>query len=131
MVAKLEEQMNRHDSALYLHLQRTGLKFLWFAFKWMNCFLIRELPLGCIIRMWDTYFSEDNNGFEDFHVYVCATLLQHFSETLKGMDFDNSFEYIQVSYYCLMYKKIILLLLISCFLPTELTNSRMGKSRCR
>lgn len=95
MVAKLEEHMNRHDSALYLHLQRTGLKFLWFAFKWMNCFLIRELPLGCIIRMWDTYFSEDNNGFEDFHVYVCATLLQHFSETLKGMDFDNSFEYIQ------------------------------------
>lgn len=46
--------------------------------------------------MWDTYLSEDKDGFDEFHVYVCAALLGHFSKTLKEMDFENLFEFIQV-----------------------------------
>lgn len=95
MVLKLEKLVEEHNSDLSLHLKSTGLEFLWFSFKWMNCFLMRELSLPCVIRMWDTYFSEESFGFQDFHVYVCAALLGQFSETLKVMEFEGLFEFIQ------------------------------------
>lgn len=48
----------------------------------MNCLLMRELSLDCIIRLWDTYLSEPN-GFETFHVYVSAAFLLTWSSKLK------------------------------------------------
>ena len=51
---------------------------------------MRELELNCIIRLWDTYLSESNqNGFDDFHVYVCASFLTKFSEKLITMEFQD------------------------------------------
>ena len=66
------------------HLKEAGLEFMQFAFRWMNCMLLRELPLPLVIRLWDTYFCEAT-GFEDFHVYVSTALLLRFSATLRGM----------------------------------------------
>lgn len=51
----------------------------------MNCLLLRELPLKAILRLWDTYLSEETGGFENFHVYVCAVLLKTFKEKLMTM----------------------------------------------
>lgn len=65
-----------------------------FAFKWMNCLLLREFNLRCVIRLWDTYISED--GFENFHVYVCVAFLCQFSSQLQEMDFDELFQFMQV-----------------------------------
>lgn len=31
------------------------MEYLQFAFRWMNNLLMRELPLRCTIRLWDTY----------------------------------------------------------------------------
>lgn len=31
------------------------VEYLQFAFRWMNNLLMRELPLRCTIRLWDTY----------------------------------------------------------------------------
>ena len=59
-----------------------------FAFRWMNCLLMRELELNCVVRLWDTYLSE-TRGFDDFHVYVCASFLTKFSEKLKTMEFQD------------------------------------------
>jgi len=64
MVLKLEDLMNRIDGELHNHLQNEGLQYIQFAFRWMNCLLLRELPLRTIIRVWDTYFSEERGGFE-------------------------------------------------------------------
>lgn len=38
-----------------------------------------------IIRLWDTLLSEEQggSGFEDFHVYVCAAFLKHFSDSIQ------------------------------------------------
>ena len=55
----------------------------------MNCLLLRELPLSCIIRLWDTYFSEVD-GFAAFHLYTCAAFLLTFSEKLRAcLDFQS------------------------------------------
>ena len=96
MVMRLEELVNRIDADLATHLRNTGIEFIQFAFKWMNCLLLREFRLECVLRLWDTYLSEGDGGFEDFHVYVCASFLVHFSNELQQMDFDELFQFMQV-----------------------------------
>lgn len=59
-----------------------------------NCLLLREFHLHCIFRLWDTYLSE-KEGFEDFHVYVCAALMCQFSSELRDMSFDELFGFMQ------------------------------------
>jgi TBC1 domain family member 2 len=95
MVLRLEELVNRIDADLCAHLRDTGIEFMQFAFKWMNCLLLREFNLKCVIRLWDTYISE-KDGFEDFHVYVCAAFLCQFSSQLQAMSFDELFGFMQV-----------------------------------
>jgi len=47
----------------------------------MNNLLMREIPLNCTIRLWDTYHAEPF-GFSDFHLYVCAAFLLRYSKSL-------------------------------------------------
>jgi hypothetical protein len=95
MVMRLEELVNRIDADLTGHLRETGIEFMQFAFKWMNCLLLREFRLQRVMRLWDTYLSEGDGGFEDFHVYVCASFLVHFSAELQLMSFDELFQFMQ------------------------------------
>ena len=95
MVMRLEELVQRIDGDLCQHLSETGIEFIQFAFKWMNCLLLREFELPCVVRLWDTYISEQDNGFEGFHVYVCAAFLCQFSAQLQAMSFDELFAFMQ------------------------------------
>ena len=58
LVNLLSRVMSRVDAALHDHLTRHSVQYLQFAFRWMNNLLIRELPLRCIVRLWDTYLAE-------------------------------------------------------------------------
>lgn len=40
---------------LHSHLEEQGVEYMQFAFRWMNCLLMRELSVRNIVRMWDTY----------------------------------------------------------------------------
>ncbi len=40
------------------HLNNEGLEFIQFAFRWVNCLLLREVPFHQGIRLWDTYLAE-------------------------------------------------------------------------
>lgn len=90
----LRELVARVDGNLCTHLEDEGLDFLQFAFRWMNCLLMRELPFHLIVRVWDTYLAE-TDGFATFHVYVCAALLVSFSEELQDMDFQDLVMFLQ------------------------------------
>ena len=107
MVFRLEELVKRIDSELCEYLQSKGIEFMQFAFKWMNCLLLREFSLQCIMRLWDTYLSEGDGGFENFHVYVCAAFICQFSSEIQQMEFDELFGFMQVSIHL---KQIISLL---------------------
>lgn len=50
--------VSRVDRVLHEHLERHSVQYLQFAFRWMNNLLIREIPLRCIVRLWDTYLAE-------------------------------------------------------------------------
>lgn len=81
---------------LALHLQNEGIEFIQFAFRWMNCLLMRELPLRSTIRMWDTYLAEGSSeGFSEFHVYVCAAFLVKWSNQLQKLDFQGVMIFLQ------------------------------------
>lgn len=95
MVLRLKEIVRRIDEKLFNHLEEQGLDFLQFSFRWMNCLLLREFPLPCVIRLWDTYIAEPNEGFSSFHVYVCAVFLIYWSPQLKQMDFQQLMLFMQ------------------------------------
>lgn len=40
---------------LAAHLDSENVEFMQFAFRWMNCLLMREISVQNTIRMWDTY----------------------------------------------------------------------------
>ncbi|KAL9103310.1 MAG: hypothetical protein Q9163_001652 [Psora crenata] len=93
-VNALKELTARIDSGLTKHLEREGVEFMQFSFRWMNCLLMREVSVGCTIRMWDTYMAEEQ-GFSEFHLYVCAAFLVKWSEQLVKMDFQEIMMFLQ------------------------------------
>lgn len=69
------------------HLDGLSLTYSQFAFRWMNCLLMREIPLPVLLRVWDTYLSE-SESFGALHVFVCTAFLIHWSEELVELDFQ-------------------------------------------
>ncbi|GAA5934461.1 uncharacterized protein JCM15063_004583 [Sporobolomyces koalae] len=94
-VKKMESLCNRVDARLAKHLQAEGVEFIQFAFRWMNCLLMRELSVKNIVRMWDTYLAEGGDAFSEFHLYVCLSFLVKWSEQLRTMDFQSIIMFLQ------------------------------------
>ncbi|ELK07533.1 TBC1 domain family member 22A [Pteropus alecto] len=57
-VRMLEELVSRIDEHVHRHLEQHEVRYLQFAFRWMNNLLTRELPPRCAVRLWDTYQVE-------------------------------------------------------------------------
>jgi len=107
MVFKLKELVARIFPALHAHLMEQDIAFIQFAFRWMNCLLMRELSLDLILRVWDTYLAEHSgpddasfsettaDGFAVLHVYVCVALLEAFSPELQKMEFQDLVMFLQ------------------------------------
>ncbi|KAM9229623.1 TBC1 domain family member 22A isoform 2-T2 [Dugong dugon] len=94
-VRMLEELVSRIDEPVHRHLEQHEVKYLQFAFRWMNNLLMRELPLRCAVRLWDTYQSEPE-GFSHFHLYVCAAFLVRWrKEILEERDFQELLLFLQ------------------------------------
>lgn len=101
-VAKLKELIHRIDglfifntAPLATHFEKQGVEFIQFAFRWMNCLLMREVSLKNTIRMWDTYQAEGTDGFSDFHLYVCAAFLVKWSDVLRKKEFQDIMVFLQ------------------------------------
>ncbi|KAI9846676.1 MAG: GTPase-activating protein [Sclerophora amabilis] len=93
-VGALRDLTMRIDSGLAKHFEKEGIEFMQFSFRWMNCLLMREVSVRNTIRMWDTYMAEEQ-GFSEFHLYVCAAFLVKWSEQLVKMDFQEVMMFLQ------------------------------------
>ncbi|KAI1812355.1 GTPase activating protein [Poronia punctata] len=93
-VAALRDLTARIDEGLAKHLERENVEFIQFSFRWMNCLLMREISVRNTIRMWDTYLAEEQ-GFSEFHLYVCAAFLVKWSSKLVKMDFQEIMMFLQ------------------------------------
>ena len=95
-VFRMREVADRVDSQLVRHLDAQQVQFIHFAFRWMNCLLMRELPLPLIVRLWDSYLAdEDGTGFKTFHTYLCTALLVRFAKEIKSMEFGELIVFLQ------------------------------------
>ncbi|KIX03931.1 uncharacterized protein Z518_07484 [Rhinocladiella mackenziei CBS 650.93] len=93
-VASLRDLTTRIDAGLAQHFEDEHVEYMQFSFRWMNCLLMRELSIRNVIRMWDTYMAEEN-GFSQFHLYVCAAFLVKWSEQLMKMNFQEILMFLQ------------------------------------
>ncbi|KAI0024139.1 rab-GTPase-TBC domain-containing protein [Xylariomycetidae sp. FL0641] len=93
-VAALRDLTARIDEGLAKHLENEHVEFIQFSFRWMNCLLMREFSVPNTIRMWDTYLAEEQ-GFSEFHLYVCAAFLVKWSSKLVKMDFQEIMMFLQ------------------------------------
>lgn len=93
-VAALRDLTARIDEGLAKHLESEHVEFIQFSFRWMNCLLMREISVRNTIRMWDTYLAEEQ-GFSEFHLYVCAAFLVKWSSKLVKMDFQEIMMFLQ------------------------------------
>lgn len=72
-ISKMQKLIEQKESKLLKELDEMDIKFMDFAYRWTHCYLMREFDIYQIIRLWDTYFSEEE-GFSQFHAYVCSAL---------------------------------------------------------
>ncbi|KIV92059.1 hypothetical protein PV10_06532 [Exophiala mesophila] len=93
-VTALRDLTTRIDAGLAKHFEDEHVEYMQFSFRWMNCLLMRELSIKNVIRMWDTYMAEEN-GFSQFHLYVCAAFLVKWSEQLMKMGFQEILMFLQ------------------------------------
>lgn len=91
----MAELVARIDAPLSSHLESQNVEFMQFAFRWMNCLLMREISVQNTIRMWDTYLAEGPDAFSQFHLYVCSAFLVRWSEKLRQMDFQGIIMFLQ------------------------------------
>uniref|UniRef100_A0A6B2L7D3 Rab-GAP TBC domain-containing protein n=1 Tax=Arcella intermedia TaxID=1963864 RepID=A0A6B2L7D3_9EUKA len=94
MIFKLKELIKKIDDPLNTHLSEQKIEYIQFAFRWMNCLLMREFPLSIVIRIWDTYLSEDES-FSILHVYLCAAFLLKWSPEVKAQEFQDLMLFLQ------------------------------------
>ncbi|KNZ80878.1 GTPase-activating protein gyp1 [Termitomyces sp. J132] len=94
-VRRMTELVARIDVPLSAHLESQNVEFMQFAFRWMNCLLMREISVQNTIRMWDTYLAEGPDAFSQFHLYVCSAFLVKWSEKLRQMDFQGIIMFLQ------------------------------------
>ncbi|KAJ7282981.1 rab-GTPase-TBC domain-containing protein [Mycena rebaudengoi] len=94
-VRRMAELVARIDAPLSAHLDTQNVEFMQFAFRWMNCLLMREISVRNTIRMWDTYLAEGPDAFSQFHLYVCSAFLVKWSEKLRQMDFQGIIMFLQ------------------------------------
>jgi hypothetical protein len=97
MVRKLERIVQQVDPTLWQHLENNlQIPFNQFAFRWMNCLLTREFGMRQVLRLWDTYLSEESVDVNTLHVFVCSALLLRFRQYLvRGYDFSDAMTFLQ------------------------------------
>lgn len=94
-INKVKEIVKRIDNSLFTHIYNNNIDFIQFSFRWVNCLLLREFPINISVRLLDTYISDICDIFTDFHPYICAVFLVHWSKDLKRMDFQQMLLFMQ------------------------------------
>lgn len=88
------ELISRVEGSVAEHLASEGVQYMQFAFRWVNCLLLREIPFHLGIRLWDTYLSE-GSALKGFLVYVLSSFLLCWAPELKDMDFQEIIMFLQ------------------------------------
>jgi hypothetical protein len=84
MLSALEAAIRANDPELADWIQKEEIEYQEFAFRWMNCLLVREFPLVLVVRLWDSYLS-NHSRIATTHVYVCAAVMATLAPRLRTL----------------------------------------------
>jgi hypothetical protein len=84
MLQSLSTIVERTNPELAAWIREEQIQYQEFAFRWMNCLLVREFPALLLFRLWDLYISS-HSTIASSHVYVCAALMSVLSKQLIGL----------------------------------------------
>ena len=84
MLTMLNVIMSRVDPNLSKWIYSEGIQYFEFAFRWMNCLLVREFDPKHLFHIWDTYIS-NLPKLEENQVFLCAAMLEKFADQLIGL----------------------------------------------
>ena len=85
MLNHLEIVVSRVAPQLAKTIKDEEIQYQEFAFRWMNCLLIREFPMKLVLRLWDNYVC-DPQKIATMHVYICAAMMEILLQPrLKGL----------------------------------------------
>lgn len=84
MLQSLENVLIRVNSQLAQTIIDEDIQYQEFAFRWMNCLLVREFSVPLIFRLWDSYLS-NHSKISSTHVYVCAAMMTTLAPKLIGL----------------------------------------------
>ena len=88
------ELITRIESRVAEHFESEGVEYMQFAFRWVNCLLLREVPFMLGVRLWDTYLAE-GPALKEFLVYVISSFLLNWAPELGKKDFQDLIMYLQ------------------------------------
>eukprot|EP01062_Namystynia_karyoxenos_P066768 TRINITY_DN60708_c0_g1_i1.p1 TRINITY_DN60708_c0_g1~~TRINITY_DN60708_c0_g1_i1.p1 ORF type:complete len:491 (+),score=121.77 TRINITY_DN60708_c0_g1_i1:157-1473(+) len=93
---ELHATVRQHAEDLELHTegQQWGQ---WFAYRWMNCLLLREFPEArseLAFRLYDTYLAE-GDAFPQLHVHVALAMLLHYRDHICGCSATDALMFMQ------------------------------------
>ncbi|WVO16191.1 hypothetical protein L204_103862 [Cryptococcus depauperatus] len=69
---------------LYAYCEDEQVPYVQVALSWMTTLLAREMWLGDVLRLWDSYMASDDIFMT--HCYVCVAILSTCKETLEELD---------------------------------------------
>lgn len=84
MLDYLAKVISRVEPDLCLMLKKEEIDYQEFAFRWINCLLVREFPMKLVFRLWDLYLS-NYTKISSIHVYVCSAILSFLSPQLLNL----------------------------------------------
>lgn len=84
MLESLQKVVARVDPGLAKWLTEEDINYQEFAFRWINCLLVREFPVMLIFRLWDTYLS-NYSKISTTHIYICAAMMNSLGPTIVGL----------------------------------------------
>ena len=63
VIEKFQKIIKVCDLELYNILLKNNINFIQVCFRWFNLFFCQEFKISDILRLWDTFFSENNRFF--------------------------------------------------------------------
>eukprot|EP01114_Cavostelium_apophysatum_P017006 TRINITY_DN4957_c0_g1_i1.p1 TRINITY_DN4957_c0_g1~~TRINITY_DN4957_c0_g1_i1.p1 ORF type:complete len:275 (-),score=58.81 TRINITY_DN4957_c0_g1_i1:88-912(-) len=78
---------------LYNYFEEEELLPNEWAMSWLKYLLSNELPLECVLRLWDTYFAGPDGL--DLHIYVCIAILKNCTEELMELEISELKSFLQ------------------------------------
>ncbi|EDR22729.1 hypothetical protein, conserved [Entamoeba dispar SAW760] len=94
LLKQLELLIKKINPSLSNHLEAIDVHTLNYAFRWFNCFLLREFSPEQGIRLFDTLIS-DQKGFAELPLFLCVALINKYSSELQQKDFGEAIIFLQ------------------------------------